>query len=407
MPRATGTLRVLERRVRPGVAAAMSFELLGTDPNSAARRGRLRTRHGTVETPVFMPVGTQATVKSLTPSQVRDTGAQILLCNTYHLHVRPGSELIRDLGGLHRFMGWDGPILTDSGGFQVFSLAKLRKLREDGVEFQSHLDGTRLFLGPREVVGIQDNLGSDIAMVLDECPPAGAAHGDVARAVERSARWARACLEEARTRGFLERGHHLFAIVQGGIHEDLRVAAAKDLAALPFPGFAIGGVSVGEPVPEMLRQVGWAAPHLPANKPRYVMGVGMPDQVLRMVALGVDMFDCVLPTRLARNGSAFTPEGRINLRNEKYKRDERPLVEGLDNDTCRRFSRAYLRHLVMADEILACTLLTLHNVHFFQDLMAQARRHLEAGTFSAWSADWIRRYGGSGLEEDGASGAVS
>jgi queuine tRNA-ribosyltransferase len=382
---------------------ASHFDLLATDPASAARRGRLRTRHGVIETPIFMPVGTQATVKALTPAQVREAGAQILLGNTYHLNLRPGSELIRDLGGLHAFMGWDGPILTDSGGFQVFSLAKLRKLRHDGIEFQSHLDGAPLFLGPREVMGIQSNLGSDIAMVIDECPPHGAGHAEVAAAVERSARWARACLGHVTESGFLARGHHVFAIVQGGMHEDLRRAAALDLRELPFPGFAIGGVSVGEPEPEMLQQVGWAAPLLPADRPRYVMGVGTPVQLLRMVALGVDMFDCVLPTRVARNGAAFTPDGMLNLRNERHRRDPRPLMEA-DNYACRHFSRAYLRHLVMAGEILACTLVSLHTVWFFLDLMRQARAHIEAGDFLPWSEAWIARYQ-AGTEAERSTGA--
>jgi queuine tRNA-ribosyltransferase len=371
------------------------FTLIGKDPSCAARRGRLRTRHGLVDTPIFMPVGTQATVKALTPAQIRETGARIILGNTYHLNLRPGSELIRDLGGLHRFMAWDGPILTDSGGFQVFSLAKLRRMHEDGIEFQSHLDGARCFLGPREVMGIQSNLGSDIAMVIDECPPHGAPESEVAAAVARSARWARACLGEAQTSGFLERGHHVFAIVQGGMYEHLRKGAAEDLAALEFPGFAIGGVSVGEPEADMLQQVGWVAPGLPAGKPRYVMGVGTPPQLLRMVALGVDMFDCVLPTRVARNGAAFTPDGMINLRNERHRRDPSPIMQA-DNYTCRHFSRAYLRHLVMAEEILACTLLSLHNVWFFLDLMAQVRAHIEAGDFVAWSEAWMARYEAGG-----------
>lgn len=371
---------------------AKHFEILRKDPGCAARRARLQTRHGIVDTPIFMPVGTQATVKALTPRQVREAGAQVILGNTYHLNLRPGSGLIRELGGLHRFMGWDGPILTDSGGFQVFSLAKLRKLRDDGIEFQSHLDGARLFLGPREVMGIQADLGSDIAMVIDECPPHGAPHEAVASAVDRSQRWAGECLRLARESGFLEAGHHVFAIAQGGMYEDLRRRAAQELREHDFPGFAIGGVSVGEPEADMLQQVGWTAPLLPEDKPRYVMGVGTPPQLLRMIGLGVDMFDCVLPTRVARNGAAFTPGGMLNLRNERHRRDTSPLMEGADNEACRNFSRAYLRHLVLADEILACTLLSLHNVWFFLDLMRQAREHIEAGDYAAWSERWIERY---------------
>jgi queuine tRNA-ribosyltransferase len=368
------------------------FTLLRTDSTTAARRGRLVTRHGMVETPVFMPVGTQGTVKAVTPAHLREIGAQIILGNTYHLSLRPGSELIRDLGGLHAFMGWDGPILTDSGGFQVFSLAKLRRVRDEGITFQSHLDGATVFLGPREVMAIQQNLGSDIAMVLDECPPWPCERDVCARAVERSECWARACLAAARDSGFLAAGHQVFAIVQGSTFDDLRRAAAAALAALDFPGYAIGGVSVGEPEPEMFRQVAVTTPHLPADKPRYTMGLGTPPQLLKMVALGVDMFDCVLPTRVARNGLAFTSDGPMNLRNEQFRADPRPVVEGSDNYTCRHFSRAYLRHLSLANEMLAGTLLTIHNLHFYLDLMAQARVHIEAGDFGSWHRAWIGRY---------------
>jgi queuine tRNA-ribosyltransferase len=371
---------------------AAPFTLLKTDSASAGRRGRLHTRHGTVDTPNFMPVGTQGTVKAVTPAQLREIGAQIILGNTYHLNLRPGSELIRDLGGLHRFMGWDGPILTDSGGFQIFSLAKLRDVREDGVAFQSHLDGARLFLGPREVMAIQSNLGSDIAMVLDECPPWPCARDACAQACVRSLRWAGQCREIAAESGFLASGGHVFGIVQGSTFDDLRRETAEGLAALDFPGYAIGGVSVGEPEPEMLKQVGATVPYLPADKPRYAMGLGTPPQILKMIALGVDLFDCVLPTRVARNGLAFTPDGPINLRNERFRTDPRPLVEGLDNYTCRNFSRAYLRHLMLAGEMLGGTLLTLHNLHFFLDLTARARAHIEARDFGAWHRAWVERY---------------
>ncbi len=368
------------------------FTVLKTDPATSARHGRLTTPHGEIETPVFMPDGTQGSVKAVTPAQLHEIGAQIVLGNTYHLNLRPGSDLIRDLGGLHKFMGWDGPILTDSGGFQVFSLAKLRRVRDEGIEFQSHLDGAALFLGPREVMTIQHQLGSDIAMVLDECPPWPCERADCVRAVERSERWARECLAVASDHGFGQDGRLVFAIVQGSTFEDLRREAALALAALDFPGYAVGGVSVGEPEPEMLRQVGATTPHLPAGKPRYTMGLGSPPQVLKMIALGVDMFDCVLPTRVARNGLAFTPEGPINLRNERYRSDPGPIVEGLDNYTCRHFSRAYLRHLSLANEMLAGTLLSIHNLHFYLDLMAQARRHIEAGDYAGWHRQWIERY---------------
>ncbi len=372
------------------------FELLKTDSETAARRGRLRTRHGLVETPIFMPVGTQGTVKALTPAHLREIGAQIILGNTYHLSLRPGSEVVRQLGGLHQFMGWDGPILTDSGGFQVFSLAKLREIRDDGVAFSSHLDGSKLFLGPREVMAIQENLGSDIAMVLDECPPWPCAREDCARAVGRSRRWAEECLRIASGSGFLASGSLVFAIAQGSTFDDLRREAAESLGALDFSGYAVGGVSVGEPEPEMLKQVAATTPFLPAGKPRYTMGLGTPPQLLKMVALGVDMFDCVMPTRVARNGLAFTPEGTINLRNERFRTDPRPLVEGLDNYTCRNFSRAYLRHLALAGEMLSGTLLTIHNLHFFLDLMGQARAHIEAGDYGRWHRDWIDRYEAGG-----------
>jgi len=379
----------------------MSFQLLKTDPATAARRGRLQTRHGVVETPIFMPVGTQGTVKALTPAHLKEIGAQIILGNTYHLNLRPTSELIRDLGGLHQFMGWDGPILTDSGGFQVFSLAKLRKLRDDGIEFQSHLDGAKLFLGPKEVMGIQQNLGSDIAMVIDECPPWPCEREACAEAVARSYLWAQQCRQIAQDSGFLAAGHHVFAIVQGSTFDDLRREAAESLAALDFPGYAVGGVSVGEPEPEMLKQVGATTPFMPVHKPRYTMGLGTPPQLLKMIALGVDMFDCVLPSRVARNGLAFTPDGPINLRNERFRADARPIAEEIVNYTT-QFSRAYLRHLTVAGEILSCTLLTLHTLHLSLDLMAQARAHIEAGDFGLWHRAWISRYeAGDGARKAG------
>jgi queuine tRNA-ribosyltransferase len=296
------------------------------------------------------------------------------------------------LGGLHRFMGWEGPILTDSGGFQVFSLAKLRDITDAGVAFQSHLDGAKHFLGPREVMMIQQNLGSDIAMVLDECPPWPCERDACAKAVARSFRWAQQCKQIATDSGFLSAGHHVFAIVQGSTFDDLRREAAEALATLDFPGYAVGGVSVGEPEPEMLKQVGATTPFMPADKPRYTMGLGTPPQLLKMIALGVDMFDCVMPTRVARNGLVFTPDGPMNLRNEQFRADPRPIVEGMDNYTCRNFSRAYLRHLTVAGEMLSGTLLTIHNLHFFLDLMAQARAHIEAGDYAAWHRAWIERY---------------
>lgn len=356
-----------------------------------ARRGCLKTRHGAIQTPIFMPVGTQATVKGLTPAQIEEVGAQVILGNTYHLNLRPGSELIHEMGGLHEFMNWKGPILTDSGGFQVFSLAKLRKITESGIEFRSHLDGQKLFLDPGECYRIQANLGTDIAMVLDECPPFPCEREACQSAVDRTIRWAGEFLQHASEEGFIDRGHHVFAIVQGSTYDDLRQACGSALADMNFPGYAIGGVSVGEPEEEMLKQVAASVPVLPKNKPRYVMGVGTPPQLLRMIGLGADMFDCVMPTRLARHANVFTPDGLLNLKNERFKRDPAPIMQA-DNYTCRNFSRAYLRHLVMAKEFLAHTLLSLHNVHFFLDLMAQARAHIEAGDFHTWSRRWIARY---------------
>jgi queuine tRNA-ribosyltransferase len=368
------------------------FDLLLTDTDTAARRGRLRTRHGVIETPIFMPVGTQGTVKALTPQHLHDIDAQIILGNTYHLNLRPGSDLVREMGGLHKFMNWDKPILTDSGGFQVFSLAKLRKLHDNGIEFQSHLDGRKCFLGPKEVMEIQTNLGSDIAMVIDECPPWPCERDACAAAVERSLRWATQCRDIAQESGFFADGHHLFGIVQGSTFDDMRREAAESLAELDLPGYAVGGVSVGEPEPEMLKQVGATTQFMPTNKPRYTMGLGTPPQLLKMVALGVDMFDCVLPSRVARNGLVFTPDGPMNLRNKRFQADQNPIVEGMQNYTCRNFTRAYLRHLVLAEEMLAGTLLTLHNLHFYLDLMTQVRTHLEAGDFASWHLDWIARY---------------
>ena len=358
------------------------------------RAGVITTAHGEILTPAFVTVGTKASVKAMTPEMLAGCGVQVVLANTYHLYLRPGTEVLEAAGGLHKFMGWDGPILTDSGGFQVFSLAKLRDIREDGVAFQSHLDGKKLFLGPKEVMGIQQNLGSDIAMVIDECPPWPCERDDCAKAVARSYQWAGQCKQIATDSGFLANGHHVFAIVQGSTFDDLRREAAESLAALDFPGYAVGGGSVGEPEPEMLKQVAATTPFMPADKPRYTMGLGTPPQLLKMVALGVDMFDCVLPSRVARNGLVFTPDGPMNLRNEKHRTDAKPIVEsgeGSGNYTA-RFSRAYLRHLTVAGEILSCTLLTLHNLSFYLDLMASARAHIETGDYGPWHRAWIQRY---------------
>ncbi|MBC8324879.1 MAG: tRNA guanosine(34) transglycosylase Tgt [Verrucomicrobia subdivision 3 bacterium] len=361
------------------------FALHKTDGD--ARRGTLTTAHGEIQTPMFMPVGTRATVKTLDARDLHELGAQIILGNTYHLNLRPGPETIRAAGGLHAFMGWDKPILTDSGGFQVFSLAKMAKIKEDGVAFQSHIDGSPLFLGPKEAMSIQRDLGSDIAMVFDDCPPYPAEHERVAAAVERTARWAAECREQPRADGQL-----VFGIVQGGCHADLRERSATDITALDFDGHAIGGLSVGEPEPEMLAMAAHTAPMLPANKPRYAMGLGTPAQLVELVARGVDIFDCVLPTRLARNGTAFTYDGAFALKGAAYKEDFTPIEAGCDCFTCRHHTRAYVRHLLNVDELLGLRLLTLHNLRLYLRLMADIRKHIEAGTFGKFRGDLAARY---------------
>jgi len=363
------------------------FELIKTDPKSRARLGRMTLAHGVVETPVFMPVGTQASVKALDTRELLEMGTQILLGNTYHLSIRPGMEIMKEAGGLHRFMNWTKPILTDSGGFQVFSLAKIRKVKPHGVEFRSHLDGSALFLGPKEAMEIQKDLGSDIAMVFDECPPHGCSVGEVQGAVERTLRWAAECLEQPRAEG-----QKVFGIVQGGSHEGLRESCARKLVAMPFDGYAIGGVSVGEPEPEMMRAVEITEPFLPAHKPRYAMGLGTPAQLVELVARGVDMFDCVLPTRVARNGTAFTKTGTISIKGGFNKRDFRPIEEDCDCYACRNYTRAYLRHLLNVNEILGLRMLSVHNSHLFIRVMEDIRYHLAAGTFAEFRARFIESY---------------
>src|SRR5689334_14517283 len=317
------------------------FELLKTDPSSKARLGRLTTTRGVIETPVFMPVGTQGSVKALDPRELLEMGTQIILGNTYHLNIRPGLEIIKAAGGLHKFINWDLPILTDSGGFQVFSLAKIRKIKSHGVEFRSHLDGSLLFLGPKEAMEIQRVLGSDIAMVFDDCPPHTATAREVRSAVERTMRWAGECREQPRGPG-----QNIFGIVQGGCHPQLREECAKAIVGLDFDGYAIGGVSVGEPEPEMFKAIEYTVPFLPAEKPRYAMGLGTPAQIVELIARGVDMFDCVLPTRVARNGTAYTRKGTLSIKGGAYKRDWGPIEAGCTCYACRNFTRAYLRHLL-------------------------------------------------------------
>jgi queuine tRNA-ribosyltransferase len=363
------------------------FEITARDPESAARCALLHTAHGPVETPVFMPVGTQATVKSLSPEDVEDLGFRILLGNTYHLQERPGAELIARLGGLHRFMGWNHAILTDSGGFQVWSLADLNKITEAGVTFKSHLDGSMHFMGPVESMAIQRNLGSDIAMLFDECIPYPATPDYAEKAVGRTLRWAKVCKEQPRSEGQL-----YFGIVQGGAYAELRAQCAAGLVGIGFDGYAIGGVSVGEPDELILPGVEASVAHLPEDKPRYLMGVGLLDQMLNSIARGVDMFDCVLPTRIARNGAAVTRRGRYAVKNACWKEDARPVEEGCSCYTCRKYTRAYLRHLLHCDELLGYRLLTLHNLHCMQTVMAETRDAIRAGTFSQYRRDFLAGY---------------
>ncbi len=363
------------------------FELLKTDPSSKARLGRLTTAHGVVETPVFMPVGTQGSVKALDLRELHETGTQILLGNTYHLNLRPGLDIIRAAGGLHKFINWEKPILTDSGGFQVFSLAKIRKVKEHGVEFRSHLDGSLCFLGPKEAMEIQRTLGSDIAMVFDECPPHDAPANEQRNAVERTIRWAKECREQPRAEGQLA-----FGICQGGVNPALREECAKAIVPLDFDGYAIGGVSVGEPEPEMMKAVELAEPFLPAHKPRYAMGLGTPAQLVELVARGVDMFDCVLPTRIARNGTAMTRKGSVNIKAGFNKADFGPIEEGCECYACRHHTRAYLRHLLNVNEILGLRMLSVHNSHMIIQVMTDIRAHLAAGTFGEFRREFIAGY---------------
>ena len=360
------------------------FTLLSSTPTGngfAARRGVLRTAHGEVQTPVFMPVGTQATVKTLEPRDLKDLRVQILLGNTYHLLLRPGNETMALAGGLHAFMGWDGPILTDSGGFQVFSLGKLRKITPAGVAFNSHIDGRRFLLGPKESMETQRILGSDVAMCFDECIPYPAARDYAEKSVRTTIEWAARCKEEPHAPGQL-----VFGIVQGAAFPDLRALCARELASIGFDGYAVGGVSVGEPEPELLQGIENSTPHLPEDRARYLMGVGDPIQLVEGVARGIDMFDCVMPTRHARNGSAFTRHGSVPIKAGRFARDLSPVEEGCGCYCCRHFTKAYVRHLLHCGEILGERLLTLHNVHFFMRFMEEMRGALDAGTFPAFRA---------------------
>lgn len=369
------------------------FEVTATD--GAARAGILRTAHGEVRTPAFMPVGTKGTVKSLDPGELRTVGSQIILGNTYHLHFRPGDELIAELGGLHAFAGWDGPILTDSGGFQVFSLRDtLLGVDDDGVTFRSVYDGAPERFTPELVARIQRNLGSDVAMCLDICPAAGVQRAELEEAVRRTTLWAARQREAERAPGQL-----LFGIAQGAADRELRTRSIDEIAGLGFDGHALGGLAVGESREEMFEATGWAAPLLPAAKPRYFMGIGDAEGVLRVIESGIDLFDCVLPTRTARTGSALTGSGRLNLRNARFARDPRPLEDGCGCPACTRFSRAYVRHLVNQEEVLGLRLLSLHNLHFLLELTAGARAAIERGALAAYVAERLARLAG-GPQED-------
>jgi len=362
------------------------FELLAVDSETGARAGRFITPHGPIPTPIFAPVGTQATVKALRPSDLDELGANLILSNTYHLYLRPGDELIRDLGGIHNFMSWDGPILTDSGGFQVFSLSKTRKIDADGVTFQSHLDGSRHRFTPEVSIAIQENLGADIIMAFDECPPPDD-HDYVKESIERTHSWAIRCLEAKR-----RSDQALFGIVQGGIFPDLREASARFLLDLDLPGYAIGGLSVGESKADMYAMLDVLNPILPADKPRYLMGVGAAEDIVNGVIRGIDIFDCVLPTRLARHGAAMIPGSRLNLNNAKFARDPLPLDDACDCYTCQNFSRAYLRHLVKSNEILGHILLTTHNIHFLITLIQDLRQSIIDNAVDEFATDFLSHY---------------
>lgn len=362
-----------------------------------ARRGRFETVHGTIETPVFMNVGTQAAIKGAVDAQdLKAINCQVELSNTYHLHVRPGDELIRDLGGLHRFMNWDRPILTDSGGFQVFSLAQMRKIKEEGVTFKSHVDGRTIFMGPEESMQIQSNLASTIAMAFDECVENPAPREYVEASVERTTRWLKRCmakLEELnQAEGTINPDQLLFGINQGGVFDDLRIAHAKEISKLDLPGYAIGGLAVGESHEEMYRILDAVVPHLPEDKPIYLMGVGLPENILEAVERGVDFFDCVLPARNGRHGHVFTAHGRINLGNQRFERDQRPIDPGCGCPACQNYSRAYIRHLFKAKEMLAMRLCVLHNLWFYNDMMAKIRRRIEEGTFAEYKAAQLAQW---------------
>ena len=369
--------------------AAVTYELIKKDSRTKARRGRVNTPHGPIETPVFMPVGTAGTVKAMKPEEVRDMGAQIILGNTYHLYLRPGHEVVKAAGGLHKFMNWERAILTDSGGFQVFSLGAMRKISEEGVEFRSHIDGSKHMLSPEKSMEIQNALGSDIMMAFDECAPYPADRNYVKNSLERTTRWLKRCKEFHKN----TEQQSLFGIMQGGMYKDLRKQSAEEIVELDLPGYAIGGLSVGEPKELMYEIMDDCVDYLPAEKPRFLMGVGSPDCLFEGVERGIDMFDCVLPTRIARHGMAMTSQGRVNIKNAKYERDFTPLDPHCDCYTCRNYSKAYLRHLFKCDEILSSMLMTTHNLHFLVNTMAGIRKAIEEDRFLEYKKEFYDSYG--------------
>ncbi len=365
------------------------YELIKKCKQTGARLGIVHTPHGSFETPAFMPVGTQATVKTMAPEEIKAMGANIILSNTYHLWLRPGHELIKEAGGLHKFMNWDGAILTDSGGFQVFSLSDMRKITEEGVHFRNHLNGSKMFLSPEKAMEIQNALGSDIMMAFDECPPFPATFEYMKASVERTTRWAERCLK-AHARPD-EQG--LFGIIQGGEFEELRKQSARDLVAMDFPGYAIGGLSVGEPKPIMNRMLEYTTPLMPEDKPRYLMGVGSPDSLIDGSIRGIDMFDCVLPTRIARNGTCMTSQGRVVVKNAKFAKDFTPIDPECDCYTCKNYTKAYIRHLIKADETFGIRLTSTHNLHFLQNLMRQVREAIREDRLGDFREEFFEKYG--------------
>ncbi|MFG6114205.1 tRNA guanosine(34) transglycosylase Tgt [Halobacillus sp. MO56] len=368
---------------------AITYEFIKTCKQTGARLGRVHTPHGSFDTPTFMPVGTLATVKTMSPEELQEMNANIILSNTYHLWLRPGEDIIEEAGGLHKFMNWDGAILTDSGGFQVFSLSDLRQIEEEGVHFRNHINGEKLFLSPEKAMHIQNALGSDIMMAFDECPPYPAEYDYLKKSVERTSRWAERCLTAHKKPD--EQG--LFGIVQGGEYEELRRQSAEDLISLDFPGYAIGGLSVGEPKDVMNRVLEFTTPMLPENKPRYLMGVGSPDSLIDGSIRGIDMFDCVLPTRIARNGTCMTSNGRLVVRNAKFSRDFRPIDENCDCYTCRNYSRAYIRHLVKNNETFGFRLTTYHNLYFLLKLMEHVRQAIREDRLGDFREEFFEQYG--------------